>query len=154
MKRIWFLIMIMMMAGSVMAQPKKSRLQKTEKTEQQAKKQPSSAMSMLFFNFFTCNCSSCSLGMVSSSGCQHSPSGLMVDIIFSSVISLVCLFDLFLSQLHHHDGSKSGCFRAQTTVSQMDALITFIHTFLHFFKTEVALRTYQHSDLLVFIIFP
>jgi gliding motility associated protien GldN len=33
----------MMMAGSVMAQPKKSRLQKTE---QQAKKQPSSAMSM------------------------------------------------------------------------------------------------------------
>ena len=46
MKRIWFLIMIMMMAGSVMAQPKKSRLQKTEKTEQQAKKQPSSAMSM------------------------------------------------------------------------------------------------------------
>ena len=46
MKRIWFLIMIMLMAGSVMAQPKKSRLQKTEKTEQQAKKQPSSAMSM------------------------------------------------------------------------------------------------------------
>ena len=46
MKRIWFLIMIMMMAGSVMAQPKKCRLQKTEKTEQQAKKQPSSAMSM------------------------------------------------------------------------------------------------------------
>ena len=43
MKRIWFLIMIMMMAGSVMAQPKKSRQQKTE---QQAKKQPSSAMSM------------------------------------------------------------------------------------------------------------
>ncbi len=43
MKRIWFLIMIMMMAGSVMAQPKKSRL---PKTEQQEKRQPSSAMSM------------------------------------------------------------------------------------------------------------
>ena len=43
MKRLLFLTMIVMMAGSVMGQPKKSRVQPTE---QQQRKTPSSAMSM------------------------------------------------------------------------------------------------------------
>jgi len=45
MKRVLFLMMIILIAGSVMAQPKKSRVQRLEQ-QQQKQKSPSSAMSM------------------------------------------------------------------------------------------------------------